>query len=100
MPSGLNGFEWATMIVVWLCCAIPVLSMLIVTVGAGLLGWKLVARMEAQARDHMKAILALAQSPQAHSLAGMMESTDAERDRLAAEATNGKGPRLPVRRAQ
>lgn len=40
MPD-LNGWEWATMIVVWLCCAVPVLAMLVVAVGAGLLGWKL-----------------------------------------------------------
>lgn len=97
--NGLNGFEWATILVLFFCCAIPVLSMLVCAVGAGLLGWKLVARMETQSRDLMKCIMALSQSPQAHSLAGMMETTDAQRDRLQAEAGQ-PGLKFPMRKAQ
>jgi len=96
--SNLSGFEWATILVLFFCCAIPVLSMLICAVGAGLLGWKLVARMETQSRDQMKCIMALSGNPQAQSMAGMMESTDAQRDKLQAEA--GQGPKFPMRRAQ
>jgi hypothetical protein len=101
--TNLSGFEWASLLVLFFACAIPVLSMLLVAVGTGLLGWKLVARMETQSRDLMKCIMALSSSPQAHSLAGMMETTDAARDRLEAESAQvkatGEAPRI-LRRAQ
>lgn len=93
----LSGFEWATLLVLFFACAIPILSMLIVTVGAGLLGWKLVARMETQSRDLMKCLMALSEKPPAQILASMMEQSDTERDKLAAQS---EGPKFPMRRAQ
>ena len=96
MPDNLNSFEW---FVVFLCCAVPVLSMLVVSIGAGLLGWKLVARMEIQSRDLMKCLMALSQAPSGQQMAAMMEATDANRDKLEAETQ--AGPRMPpLRRAQ
>lgn len=95
MPENLNGFEFGALIF----CAVPVVSMLLVAVGAGLLGWKLVARMETQSRDLMKCLMALSSAPAGPQMAAMMESTDAQRDRLQAEASAGK-PSIPMRRAQ
>lgn len=101
--TSLNGFEWASLLVLFFACAIPVLSMLLVAVGTGLLGWKLVARMETQSRDQMKCIMALSGSPQAHQLASTMERTDADRDRqdadVATAKATGEAPRF-LRRAQ
>lgn len=78
----MGGFEWATMLVLWLACAVPVLSMLLVAVGAGLLGWKLVARMEVQSRDLMKCLMAMSQNTSGQQLAAQMEMTDGRRDEL------------------
>lgn len=98
MPESLSGFEWASLLVLFLACAVPVLAMLSVTVGAGFLGWKLVARMEIQSRDLMKCVMALSQSQAGQGLAVQMEMTDAQRDKLEADAAQGKPH--PLRRAQ
>lgn len=94
MPDGLNGFEWASLLVLFLACAIPVLSMLVVTVGAGYLGWRLVARMETQSRDLMKCLMALSSAPAGPQMAALMESTDAQRDKLEAEAGQERRPKM------
>jgi hypothetical protein len=99
VPDGVSGFEWASLLVLFLACAIPVLSMLVVAVGTGLLGWKLVARMEMQSRDLMKCLMALSSSQSGQQMAAMMESTDAQRDKLQAES-NGAERKFPIRRAQ
>lgn len=86
-------------LVLWLCCVVPIVCMTLVTGGAGFLAWRVIARIETQSRDMLKAVLSLSQSPASQQLAGMMEGTDARALAGQADPTSNNGPRSFRRQA-